>query len=488
MLKTLSDLVPRDRDYPERAHLLDVRRRVLAGTIYDVLGYEFHDERNGAGEYVPLRQRRPSVRYNLCRLVVQDIVAMLFGEGRFPAVESGSKATTEALAAIIAESKMPQAMLDAALRGSVGSIVVHLRILNGRVFWDVLDTDYLTPQYDPSAPDTLLSVTERYKVRGHVLAAQGYAIHEDQMQAWFWFMRVWDAQAETWFEPWPVADAQATPTPDKRRTTRHDLAFVPMVWLRNLPGGTGIDGACTFAAAIDTAIEIDYQLSQGGRGLKYSSDPLLVVKEPAAADSSFVRSGNNAMIVSEGGDAKLLEIGGSAISAVIEYAKFLREIAIESIHGNRSSADRVSAAQSGRALEMLHQPLIFVADQLRIAYGEDGILSLMRMVAMASRSHPLTVSGKRVPAMDPAGLTLRWPPWFTATAHDQQATAAVLTTLRSGGLMSRETGVRLADAILDTPDGVPAELLRILADEAEARRAAGELPQAQSKVTETLPA
>ncbi len=37
-----------------------------------------------AGEYIPLRLRRPSVRYPLCRTVVEDSVSLLFSEGHFP--------------------------------------------------------------------------------------------------------------------------------------------------------------------------------------------------------------------------------------------------------------------------------------------------------------------------------------------------------------------------------------------------------------------
>ncbi len=63
----------------------------------------------------------------------------------------------------------------------------------------------------------------------------------------------------------------------------HRLGFVPMVWIRNLPGGDKIDGVCTFEAAISTVMEMDYQFSQAGRGLKYAADPTLLIKEPAAA-------------------------------------------------------------------------------------------------------------------------------------------------------------------------------------------------------------
>jgi len=32
---------------------------------------------------------------------------------------------------------------------------------------------------------------------------------------------------------------------------------------------------------------------------------------------------------------------------VIEYVRCLRELALESVHGNRASAERIAAAQSG---------------------------------------------------------------------------------------------------------------------------------------------
>ncbi len=172
---------------------------------------------------------------------------------------------------------------------------------------------------------------------------------------------------------------------------KHGLGFVPMVWIRNLPGpsstGDAADGACTFRTAIETQIEIDYQLSQAGRGLKYSSDPTLLIKEPASTDSEIVKGAGNALVVSEKGDAKLLEIGGTASAAVIEYVRTLRELALESVHGNRANADRLTAAQSGRALELMNQGLDLAgrqsAHQLRRrriafarAHGAAGIAGL----------------------------------------------------------------------------------------------------------------
>jgi hypothetical protein len=451
MFETIAALIPHDRDYPDRTRRLDLLQRVLDGSLYDALPYEFHEERSAGGEYIPLRHRKPSVRYALCRVVVEDSVALLFSEGHFPSIDAADPAVASALAEIVAEAKLNAVMIEAALRGAVGSVAILLRVLRGRIFCTALETLYLTPTWDNSEPDTLHSVTERYKVRGAMLAAQGYTI--DEPAADYWFMRRWNREREIWFLPIRVG-SMMTPEIDEARSIRHGLGFVPMVWIRNLPGpsatGSTIDGACTFRAAIETAIEIDYQLSQAGRGLKYSSDPTLLIREPAGVDGEIIKGGGNALVVSEKGDAKLLEIGGTASAAVIEYVRTLRELALESVHGNRVDASRLSAAHSGRALELMNQGLIWLADNLRIAYGEGGLLPLARMILRAGRVYRLRAGGAALPLLDAeTPLSLRWPRWYPPSSTDRLAEAQAFTTLSASGILAPEAARHLVAASYD---------------------------------------
>ena len=456
MFETICDAVPSDNSMPARVKRLDVLRRVLDGTIYDGLPYQFHEERNGAGEYVPLRLRRPSVRYGLCRVVVEDSVALLFSAGHFPAVDCADPGLAGTLADIVRETRLNEVMIDAAIKGSVGSVAVLMRVLRGRIFFSVLESLYLTPVWDVTAPDTLNRVIEKYKVSGADLLSQGY--EDADSAAVYWFQRVWDGVSETWYLPWPADEVTALPVVDVSRSVAHGLGFVPVVWIRNLPGGDGLDGACTFRAAIETNIEIDYQLSQAGRGLKYSSDPTLLIKEPATSDTEIVKGAGNALVVSEKGDARLLEIGGTACEAVISYVRTLREFALEAVHGNRASADRLTAAQSGRALELLNQGLIWLADNLRISYGEGGVLALLRMVVKASERFPLVVMGETLPPIDAAQrLTLRWPRWYASSADDRLKEAQAVATLTGAGQLSRGTAIKSMAAMHGISD-VEAEL------------------------------
>ena len=466
MFETICRLIPADPLYPSRTRTLDILKRVLDGKLYDVLPYQFHEERGPGGEYIPLRNRRPSVRYALCRTIVEDSVSLLFSEGHFPTIDCTDHDIRATLADVVKESRLNLIMTEAAIRGAIGSVAILLRLLRGRVFFNVLETAHLTPHWDPEEPDRLLRVTEKYKVPGELLVSNGYQVSNPSGE--YWFTREWDTTGERWFVPLPVGSPD-TAAVDQTRSVQHNLGFVPIVWIRNLPGpsstGDPAEGACTFRAAIETQIEIDYQLSQAGRGLKYSSDPTLLIKEPATTDNEIIKGAGNALVVTEKGDAKLLEIGGTASAAVIEYVRILRELALESVHGNRASADRLTAAQSGRALELMNQGLIWLADNLRVSYGEGALLSLARMVLQASQVYRLRIMGREVGAMEPlTRLSLKWPRWYPATADDRQKDAQTLSTLASAGQISRETAVKAIADIYDIED-VPAELSRILNDQ-----------------------
>ena len=463
MFQTIKQKIQRDRDFPQRQFDIDVLTRVLQGKLYDHIEHDFHQEKvDGIDEYIPIRNRRPSVRYALCRIVVDDSVSLLFSEGHFPSVECKDDLTRDALTDLMKEAKLNQVMIDAATTGSVGSVAIFMRVLACRVFFNAMNTQYLTPIWKQNAPDTLQKVLEQYKVKGQVLLGMGYPIGADELGADFWFRREFDEIAETWFVPVKAGTSAPQFVADTAKTVKHNLGFVPIVWVKNLPGGDDIDGQCTFPTeAIDTQIEIDYQLSQAGRGLKYSSDPTLLIKEPASdSEDKMVKGGGNAIVVGPDGDAKMLEINGTAATAVLEYVRSLREMALESAHGNRTSADKISAAQSGRAMELMNQSLIWLSDKLRISYGEGALLDLLRMVVKASTKFKLVKKdGTPLDEMNTKEpISLRWPQWYQPTYADKMTEATTLGELRDKALISQETAVKTIASSYDVAD--PADELR----------------------------
>jgi hypothetical protein len=191
------------------------------------------------------------------------------------------------------------------------------------------------------------------------------------------------------------------------------------------------------------------------------------LKEPVGPDSDIVKGAGNALVVGENGDARLLEIGGTAAAAVIDYVRTLREFALESVHGNRASPDRLTATQSGRALELMNQGLLWLADNLRITYGEVALLSLARMLVRASARYKLSTSAGQMRPTDPTiPLSLKWPRWYHSSATDRQLDATTLSTLMKAGLISRASAIR---AVADTYDidNIVAEMAQSAADQDE---------------------
>ncbi|AOX20604.1 phage portal protein [Kozakia baliensis] len=431
---------------PARAGRLLALGRVLAGTQYDVLPNPFARERSASGEYIPLAQRRPSVRTNLCRTVVDEAASLLFGDTHWPAVVARDMATSAALSVLTQELGLPALMTEAAVRGSVGSVAILFEVSEARPRLSILDTAYLTPRWDERDGE-LREVVERYVVSGRDLAAQGYAIADDLLGAQFWWRRVWTRNDCAVFAPLPVG-GEGIGARDDERSVRHGLGFVPIVWIRNLASAHGDDpdGECTFERAIDTVIEADYLLSQAGRGLKYGSDPTLVLKTNGFSEGNARQGGAaSALTLPPEGDAKLLEINGNAAGAVLAHYRELRQLILEQLHGNRAHGDRISSAQSGRAMEMMCQPLIWLVDRLRHSYGAGGLLPLYRMACAfsAGLENGLCLNGEMVRGLDPAGLALHWPPWFPVSEPELLSLAQGLVTAWRGGIVSRETAVRL---------------------------------------------
>lgn len=435
------------------ARLLNLRR-VLDGTMYDVLPHDFSEERSGAGEYIPLSRRRPSVRTNLCRTVVDDSVSLLFGDTHWPSFRAKDQNTSDALNAFARCAGLRTLMAEAATRGSVGSVAMLVEAIDGQLAPTLLDTAYLTPQWD--ALGRLVSVRERYIVSGKDLAESGHTIPHDMLGAQYWWQRTWTAQDCEITQPQPINETK-TPAVDKDRSSKHGLGFVPVVWIKNLGGASSdVDGACTFERAIDTVIEADYLLSQGGRGLRYASDPTLVLKAGTDHSGAPARQGGaaSALTLPPDGDAKLLEINGAAADAVLTHYRELRALVLEQLHGNRAHADKISAAQSGRAMEMMSLPLIWLTDRLRQSYGDGGLLCLLRMVCQFSSAlaDGVLINGDRFKDLDPTGLCLHWPPWFDPTEPELLALAQGLVTAVDGGLIANQTACMIYAARVGVAD------------------------------------
>jgi len=445
-----------DKDWSAREAKLTILQKFLDGSIYDNLA-PYHQEYAGtAGSYVKLADRRPSVVYNLCQLIVDDSVSMLFGEEHFPLVKCEKhEKTTQFLHYITSNCYLREAMMNAAEIGSIGSVCVLIKVLNGHFYYDVLNTKDLTPTFDSQKPDCLVNLYQKRKVDGATLKAFGYNVKDSEKNEMFYLCREWNEEEEIYYQPYLCKDDKEDydPRKDSKRSSMHEFGFVPAVWIKNLPHAHHIDGRCTFESILDISVEIDYQLSQLGRLLKYNSDPTLVIKNPGNWEGQQLIKGLGTLNLDEGGDAYLLELSTGATKSVIDYVKLLRDYALEKAHGNRMNPEKMSVAHSGKAMQMLQASLISLVEKMRLSYGNSGLLKIYDMTLAIYHNNSYEFEYDIEPDSECDGhLSLMWPDWYPQMPIDKLQQAQALQVLLDNKVISQSSATDYVATQYDIAD------------------------------------
>lgn len=445
-----------DKESSFREKKLLILHKFYDGSIYDNLS-PFYQEFSGfgSGQYIPLARRRPSVKYNICKIISDESIAMLFGEGHFPIVRCEDENTEKFLQYITRKINLPEYMINSARYGCVGSVCIAIKVLEKKIFLEIIQTKNSYPYFNIKNPDQLIKVEQKKAIDGNTLVSYGYNIKKEELNDFFYVKREWTETEEIFYMPYLCSsdkDQDFKPTKDIERSSVHNFGFVPIIWIKNITS-CHIDGHSTFGDITDIQIEIDYQLSQNGRLLKYNSDPTLVVKNPTSLEGNQLMKGIGILSLDEKGDAYYAEMSGKSTQAVMDYVKQLREYAIEVCRGNRTSPDKIQNAQSGKALEMLNMPLIGLVGEMRLTYGG----ALLKIYEMILKIYMLGIYdmdiGPDEPTSADADLTLDWPDWYPQSSMEKLQEAQALTTYKAAGLLSIETAINnIADEynILDT--------------------------------------
>jgi hypothetical protein len=453
MFRKIGDAIqlPRWAKNDPRYVTLDLHDRLLDGTFYDHLAYAFYDETypsgmGQGGKIIPLAERRPSAQFRLPRMVARWSARKLFAGRHRPKLkldDAGDPKALQTLAQILRQGRFVQAMSDTVLNGSVGSVAVTFRVEpdgdDKRVAFQVWRAKYCKPSFDPMGKLAQLRV--QFTTGGANLTALGATGLEDS--AIYWFIRDYLPDKEITYKPvkkddWNPVDGFVGEKAQNKKleewtelTVDHALGFVPGHWFVNLSGGCAPDGACTFADAIPNSIELDYTLSQTGRGVRYNSAPQLVTIGQILNSGEITRSPVTHLEMRGGykdedgtawapGDAKLLEMTGEGTKAALELIDKLRNFALEQIAASRKDPDKMKAPLSGRAMEYLDQDSDDLIMDLRGQYGDDGALPLLKKVALATKA----LSDKEAGA-----LQMQWPRLAQPTPDEVLALAQAFVAM-----------------------------------------------------------
>lgn len=413
----------------ERYRLHEGLERMLDGSLYDDLRYSFEQEKDANGNYIPLRKRRPSVDFNLAYEIVADTCAELFGDEQFPKVRSGNDASDGEISDLIDALDLERIMTDVYTAGVVGSVAVIVqRSDNGEPYFDVLPGRWCEPVYRSPISEELVALVVTYPV--HV-DEHGQITEDDKAPNNAWYRFVVGPYETVEYEP--LADHDFARLGEdgiefrERQRYAHGFAGrTPVVFIRNLGGKPHeIDGPALWWPVRNLCVEIDYTLSQCGRGLRYSADPMLFFRrgdmfdyedKPAGYESSFaanrtedgemVKGATQTLVGGAGSDAKLLEISAAGITEERNFVRDLREYALEVLGGVRLRSEDMRGTVSGVAIDKSLKPLRRLVRRQRRPYGKGGLLALLDLVRYGVLVGALDLD-LAVPVE--ARLTLEWP-------------------------------------------------------------------------------
>lgn len=450
---------------------MDALDRLRQGTLYDHISVPFDQESDGSN-YIKLRDRRPAVIWNGAKMLVDQVSGLMWGDEQMPIVRTydGEEPSEEERSAEAAIQHLVEVLdLDSVMdevteAASSGSCAVVVRSTDEKQpYIEVIPGKECKPAFDPRNPMRLIALEHIYPTTGAALFEMGYEIKDEELKDAFWFRIVFDKSDETRYLPMRDDRFQRLGeldqhgiriewVVDKENSGPHGWPTVNVLWMK-APKGNRIDGKCLYEPIADILVEIDYDLSQVGRGYRYTADPMLAIRRgelragvrPAGYDDedktqkdssgAIVKSPTNVLDIEPGGEAKLLEISGQGLKAASEYIKQLREWGLEICGGMKSDASTTKGVESGRALEMLFQDLILVLKRWRVALGNKGFLPLVRLLLLGIEKGILEIEGVE-PVSTDTTMRLLWPAWMTPSGNDLLATAQAWQSLAGGSTMN----------------------------------------------------
>jgi len=493
----------------ERYRLLDRRSSYYSCTHHDWKQYDFDARSIPVGNpllgqplmasepanwYVPLRWRRPSAPYRLARVIVDSFTNLILGYQRWPTIRCAEDSETEAFVRALVDATRLRTVLIRArsICGSAGTVGISWGITRG------------TPRVQVHHPRTLY--VHRWADRERLIPAhvtEIYKFPRDEwdvekklfLRNWYWFRRDWTETSDVAFHE-VRADLAAEPSwvVDEELSYKHDDGFAHFVWWPNLPSDTDdIDGVPDYEGLYENFEALDLLNSTLVRGTTLNLDPTLILKlDPEIVARTGVKKGSdNSLVVGQSGDAHYMELQGTSVQVGTSLFTKMREAALEVAQCVVPDPNQIGAAgTSSVALKVIYAPMLGKADVLR-GQAEQALHDLlMQMVTSARKAMdavPLVVvkedgsEEESVPSLnlpprivtedvlDPdtgeptgerretvvelkpgRGETLRfdWGDYFLPTAQDQQQTAATLTQLVAGTLLSQESGADLASRIV----------------------------------------
>lgn len=460
-LGTIKLPMPDDADKLYREFKLEVYDAYYESRQYNHL-YPWTMSCDDNGDHIPIRQRRPQIIYNFAKVMSSRLTSKLIGNSVWPTLEiEDDPSTTEYLQYIVKASKIKHKLLEPIRRMiNCGSVFVRFFSVDGVVKFEWFSAKYAYPKFKENGD--LESCMIRYVYTDKK--------DKDEMgnpkRKWF-RMDLGEMQDVVYdnpeYKPEQNIDAVQFQVVE---SIPHGFGFVQGEFLRTSESRDQIDGVGLICEILDFVDALNYSLSQSDNAVSYNQDPQLLIKGMDEEEiGELIRSSAKAWTLGREGEASFLE---SNLNGV-ETAMVLRDKIRTSVQDLArvillDPEKMVAHAQSGKAMEILHGPMVELINELRPVM-EDQLkriilkLAVMNLV-LGQRGEPQFVTVPPGFAPSSLDIALKWPPIFEMTTQDKRDMVSMVSQATSANLISRETGTRQLAPIFQVED-IEEELQKI---------------------------
>jgi hypothetical protein len=410
-------------------------------------------------EYIGVRKRQPRINLPTAKTIMSRITAKLWGEKVFPQIlVEEDPDTTAFFQAIIEWSNLKAFIAEPTRRMlNTGSEFIRFHLVNGMAKLDRYCSKYCYPVFDDAGG--LESVTIKYVWTDY----DDVDTNGKPKEKWY---RLDLGQMSDVLYDTPEYHPSAEPAFEVVEQVDHEFGFVQGVWARTDENKHDPDGPPMVKDLMDMIDELNYSLSQSSHAIAYNQEPLLTLSGMDTEEiDNVVKSSSKALNLGRDGKAAYLETSMNGVQTAMDARDKLKMHMQEAARVLLLDPEKiVGSAQSGKAMEVLHGPMVDLVDELRPVV-EKPIKELLVKLALAvliTRDR-----GEEVGVMMPDGwvpstleIKFNWPEVFPMTLEDLQKKVSLGVSAASASVVSRETVTRWLAKDFDIED-VEAEIAKI---------------------------
>jgi len=391
------------------------------------------------GSYIPIRSRQPMLQLNFAKILTSRIASKLVGRRNFPELTiEDDPETSELISLVIKQAQLKSLLMEPVRRMlNSGSVLVRFSIIGSSYKVEHFLSKWCFPEFDETGNLSFVRIQ-------YVFEDENDKDPSTRLPKKKWFKMELSQNTDILYDNPEFKSEEGEPVFQVVNSVAHNLGFVQAEWMRTSKLPNTVDGPSLIADILGFIDELNYNFSQSSQAVSYNQDPQLTFKNMDEDEmQQLIRSSVKGWNLGKDGDASFLESEMSGVQVADEFRDKVRLSVQDIARVTLLDPEKiVGSAQSGKAMEVLHGPMVELIEELQPVMERSIISLVLKMtlttMLLAKRGvSPINIPPNFVPKS--LNLSAIWPDIFPRTMQDLQQKVQVASTVSSANLISRET-------------------------------------------------